>query len=148
MLGARGPITICADLLSQHTIEYYYGPTADYPGQVGAEVRYRGHRDDLVAAGCISREVFARTRYGHFDHEGERSALLVIFSKAAKGKRGWVQVSYYVHRRAVAAALPGFLDLFPEGLPRCAPRDRDGLNAWLSQRPRLRLVVDNTRVQP
>jgi hypothetical protein len=56
LTGAHGPVTIFAQPLSQHSLEYYYGLTVDHPGQVGAEVRYRGHRDDLLAARCIGSQ--------------------------------------------------------------------------------------------
>jgi hypothetical protein len=56
LTGTHGQVTIFAQPLSQHSLEYYYGLTVDHPGQVGAEVRYRGHRDDLIAARCIGSQ--------------------------------------------------------------------------------------------
>jgi len=138
LTGAHGAVTVGVELLSQYALDYYYH-LKSRPGQVGAEVMYRGHKDDVIAAGCISPDVFASIPYFRFFDVGR--ALVWISSKAGPGKRGWIQLNYYTVDRAFAESLPGVLDFFPGGLPRTGPPDRAGL----SRRPWLRLVVDNTR---
>jgi len=157
--GVHGPVSVSVDLTAQRDLEEYYGIRADYPGQVGAHVAYDGHRDDLVAAGCVSAKLLASGSYKDFNLIGgdedlspnrlvrrDRAGTLVsLESKAGPGKRGWLRVVYLTIDRQFAEALPGVRDLYPEGLPRTGPADGDGLLAWQARRPRLRLAVDNTR---
>jgi hypothetical protein len=145
VIGAHGPVTIGVELMAQHSLETYYHVKVDHPGQVGAYVTYRGHKDDLIAESITTAEVLASTPYGHLVYGDERRSILVVESKAGPGKRGWIEVDHITGDRAFAESLPGVRELFPEGLPRTGPPDRDGLIAWLSRRPQLRLVVDNTK---
>jgi hypothetical protein len=144
LAGLHGAVRVTVDLMSQHTLEVYYHIKADYPGQVRVNIAYRGHRDDVVAAGCISAEALASIHYGWPYRDADR--LLYVDSKAGPGRRGWIEVSYSAARREFAAVLPGVRELFPEGLPRSGPTGRDELVAWQLRRPRLRLVIDNGRM--
>lgn len=48
--GAHGPISVWVDLVKPREFEYYYHIKAECPGEVGAYVRYRGHKADLIGA--------------------------------------------------------------------------------------------------
>lgn len=98
-------------------------------------IQYRGHRDDLIALGCICRERLAAMRFGRYE-EDPRGALLLVQSKAAPGRRRMIEVSYLAQSRSFAATLPG-VRLY------CA----DWLQT-LPARPLLRLVIDNSRKDP
>jgi hypothetical protein len=146
LIGAHGPVIILVKLMAQHSLETYYHIKVGHSGQIGAEVRYVGHKDDLVTAGCIGAETLARVSYGDLNRDDENGAVMSVCSKAGPGKRGRLAVEYITADRAFAESLPGVRDLFPGGLPHTGPPDRDGLAAWWLRRPRL--VVDNTRVRP
>lgn len=145
--GVHGPISVWVNLVRQREFEYYYHIKAEYPGQVGAYVSYRGHKDDLIAASCVSAELLASGSYTDFNPINERT-LVTLESKAGPGTRGWLEVCYLAVGRPFAEVLPGVRKLYPEGLPHTWPPDRDGLLAGQTRRPQLRLVVDNTRSRP
>jgi hypothetical protein len=140
--GAHGRVSVWVDLARQREYELYYHIKAEYPGQVGAYVRYRGHKDDLIAASCVSAELLASGSYTDFNPIDERT-LVTLESKAGPGQRGWLEVCYLAVGRPFAEAFPGVRELYPEGLPRTWPPD-----SGQARRPRLRLVVDNTRDRP
>lgn len=98
----------------------------------GLRITYRGHKESLIALGCICRDRLATVRYGRYEHD-PRGAILHVESKAAPGRRGMLELSYFTQSRSFAGMLPGVRTY-------CA----DWLEA-LTARPRLRLVVDNTR---
>lgn len=98
----------------------------------GLRIKYRGHRDDLVALGCISTERLAAAAYGRYEDDS-RGTILYLEKKAGPGRRGVIELSYFAQSRAFAGMLPGVRTY-------CA----DWLET-LSARPKLRLVVDNTR---
>lgn len=100
----------------------------------GLRIKYRGHRDDLLALGCVSRDSLASARHGR-DEDACGGALLHVENKAAPGRRRMIELSYFAHTRLFAARLPGVHAYCP-----------DWLQA-LTARPKLRLVVDNTRPQ-
>jgi hypothetical protein len=131
--GVHGPISIRVDLLTQHQLEYYYHLKAGSLGQAGANIRYVGHKDDLVAAGCIGTDTLAGASYNHLNRDERQRLVLSVGSKAGPGKRGWIEVGYITADSVFASSLPGVLTLFPAGV---------------GGRARLRLVVDNTRGQP
>jgi hypothetical protein len=98
----------------------------------GLRITYRGHRESLIALGCISRDGLATARYGRYEDD-PRGALRYVESKAAPGRRRMLELSYFTQSRSFAGMLPGARTY-------CA----DWLEA-LTARPKLRLVVDNTR---
>lgn len=98
-------------------------------------IQYRGHKEDLIALGCISRGRLAAALFGRHE-EDPRGAVLLVQRKAVPGRRGLLELSYIAQSRSFAAMLPGVR-------PYCA----DWLKT-LTTRPLLRLVVDNTRRQP
>lgn len=98
-------------------------------------ITYRGHREDLIAHGCISRERLAAAGYGRFEND-TRGATLHVQSKAAPGRRRMLELSYLTQSRTFAAKMPG-VRLY------CG----DWLQA-LRERPPLRLIVDNTTAPP
>jgi hypothetical protein len=93
--------------------------TCDHEGQIGADISYRGHRDDIVRTGCISAELLDRTPY---DQVVESAVgLMAISSRAAKNHRGFIDVSYCVDNLAIVGPLlPGVVALFPDGIPKLA----------------------------
>lgn len=100
----------------------------------GLRIKYRGHEEDLVALGCVSRERLAAARRGR-SRDDSRGAPLHVESKAAPGRRRMIELSYFAQSRTFAGILPGVRTY-------CA----DWLEA-LAARPMLRLVVDNSRAQ-
>lgn len=98
----------------------------------GLRITYRGHRESLIAFGCISRDRLTHARYGQYESD-PRGAILYVESKAAPGSRRLLELSYFVQSRSFAGMLPGVRTY-------CA----DWLEA-LTSRPNLRLVIDNTR---
>src|SRR3569833_260135 len=93
--------------------------TCDHEGHIGADISYRGHRDDIVRMGCISAELLDRTPY-HQVVESE-FGLMAISSKAARSHRGYIDVSYCVDNLAITGPLlPGVVALFPDGIPKLA----------------------------
>jgi hypothetical protein len=113
---------------------------AEMPGGGAARapalwITYRGHREDLIAQGCIARERLAAVCHGRFEND-TRGATLRVESKAAPGRRGMLELSYLTQSRTFAASLPGV---------------RLYCGDWLQvlrERPSLRLVVDNTTAPP
>ncbi len=123
LIGAHAPITIDIQVISQLALQRYYYLDAE---SAGLEIRYRGHKDDLLAAGCIK----SLGRYDRF-HDDGHGGTWVLTSKAGPKNRGHVAIAYYTCNRAFAASLPAVRSVFPEAL------------AQIATRPRLRLVVDN-----
>ena len=97
----------------------------------GLRIRYRGHKEDLIALGCVSRDRLASVRFGQYQGD-RRGAVLQVERKAAPGRRGMIELSYFAQSRAFAGMLPGVRTYCADWL--------EGLTA----RPMLRLVVDNT----
>lgn len=109
------------------------GPGAtDSPG---LRIRYRGHREDLMGLGCISREMLASASRRRFD-ANPHGVVLRVESKTALRRWRMIEVSYFAQSRSFAGMLPGVRTY-------CA----DWLEA-LTARPMLRLVVDNTQREP
>jgi len=106
-------------------------------GEVATEgpalrIKYRGHKDDLLALGCISPAGLASAQYDRYEYD-PRGAVLYVENKAAPGRRKMIELSYFAQSRAFAGMLPGVRTY-------CG----DWLQA-LTARPMLRLVIDNTR---
>lgn len=95
----------------------------------GVAIEYRGHKDDLVALGCIPGKLLARARYNCFQDD-PRGAILHVESKAGPRHRGVVEITYYTQSRLFAATLPGVGEY-------CS----DWING-LKGRPQLRLAGD------
>jgi hypothetical protein len=115
------------DVLTPHGLNVYR-PYFRHPPTRAIQVGYRGHKDDLAAAGCLKFASRGFDRFLDDDHGG----IWYITSKAGPGKRGYVAVDYFVCDFSFAASLPGVRDCFPQALARLAAGQ-------------LRLVVDNTR---
>jgi hypothetical protein len=98
----------------------------------GLRITYRGHKEDLIALGCIARDSLATARYGRYQDD-PRGATLHVANKAAPGRRRMIELSFFTRSRSFARILPGV----------CTYCD-DWLEA-LTARPTLRLVVDNSR---
>jgi hypothetical protein len=107
-IGAHGAVTISIRNFS-----------CDDEGQIGADISYRGHRDDLIYSGCISTVLLDRTPYDQVvDSE---YGLMAISSRAAKNRKGVIEVLYCVENLAlIGPVLPGVVALFPDGIPRLA----------------------------
>lgn len=101
----------------------------------GLRIRYRGHREDLIALGCISRDTLANARRSRYEAD-PHGVMLWVESKPAPGRRRMIEVLYFAQSRSFAGMLPGVRAY-------CA----DWLEA-LPARPMLRLVVDRTRCEP
>lgn len=129
--GAHYPVLLSIALMP-HGVEL---PSRCATHAPGLRIQYRGHRDDLIALGCIGRDRLAAARFGRFE-EDPRGALLLVESKAAPGRRRMIEVAYLAQSRSFAATLPG-VRLY------CS----DWLQT-LSAKPRLRLVIDNARRDP
>jgi len=128
LIRGRGiGVTVTSE--SAATLRQYYHLDADLPG---AKIRYWGHKDDLLVAGCLPKGM---RRYDKFCDDGS-GGVWWLTSKAGPGRRGAIQISYYCCNRAFAGSLPGVLELFPDVL------------LQMSTRSRLRLIVDNTRGVP
>lgn len=97
-------------------------------------IRYRGHKEDLLALGCIARDRLAAARYGRYEDD-PRGATLHVENKAAPGRRRMIELSFFTQSRSFARILPGVRAY-------CA----DWLEA-LTARPTLRLAVDNSRTE-
>ena len=142
--GVHWPVTVSVELLSQQSLEVYYGFTCAYEGQIGGRIRYCGHKEDMVDAGCIDADKLKRAPYDQFikfEH-----GFYVVASKAGRGYRGRIAVSYYVDRLAlVAPAFPSVASLFPKGIPHSDQPSWKRIAGRLPARPKLQLVVDNTR---
>lgn len=100
----------------------------------GLRITYRGHKEDLIALGCIARDSLAAARYGRYEDD-PRGATLHMEKKAAPRRRGMIELSFFTQSRSFARILPGVCAY-------CA----DWLEA-LTARPRLRLLVDNSRIE-
>jgi hypothetical protein len=85
-------------------------------GSAGVDVQYRGHIEDLLAAGCM-RVCLNGVRYGRLYDDGY-GGLFAVSGKAAPGKRVvapcHIAVSYCTNNRGFAASLPGMRDHFPQ----------------------------------
>lgn len=107
-------------------------PEPPLPPNEGVLGHDHGHKESLISFRCISREQLASARYGLYEID-PRGALAIVESKPAPGRRKMLELSYFVRSRAFAGMLPGVRAY-------CS----DWLEA-LTSRPKLRLVVDNTR---
>lgn len=125
--GPRYPVRLSVEQI-RDDLDTDGGDAAEAPG---LWIRYRGHKEDLVALGCISRERLAAARYDRYENDS-RGGIRYVESKAAPGRRGVIELSYFAQSRAFAGILPGVRTY-------CA----DWLEG-MAGRPRLRLVVDNT----
>jgi len=97
----------------------------------GLRITYRGHREDLVALGCIPAARLAAAVPGRL-YEDPLGALFCVEARNVPGRR-LIEVTYLTQSRPFANALPGV---------------RTYCTDWLglfTGRPRLRLVVDNNR---
>jgi len=93
--------------------------TCDPEGQIGADISYRGHRDDILRMRCISADLLDRTPYDQVVES--EFGLMVISSRAAKNHRGFIDVSYCIDNLAITGPLlPGVVALFPDGIPKLA----------------------------
>lgn len=121
-------------------------------------VEFRGTPEALIAAGCATAPMLAGRGRGFspisrpdcpswwFTHrartKAEPNRFRVVHRFADNEEdRGRPQ-------REQALELPGVRELFPEGFPALAPEPHTEGEPVSEKRPRLRLVVDNTRVQP
>ena len=119
-------------------------------------VEFRGAPEALIAAGCATQPMLAGRGRGvrpPVDHpswwythrartKAEPNRFRVVYSFADNEEDGGRPP------REQALELPGVRALFPDGFPALAPEpDAEG-EPMSEKRPRLRLVVDNTRVRP
>lgn len=95
-------------------------------------IEYVGHRKDLIALGCISRETLAGTHYGRYADD-PRGGVLRVTGNTDPLRRGMLRLSYFAQTRLLAVMLPGVRSY-------CA----DWLET-LTGRPQLQLVIDNTK---
>ena len=116
--GARDPVRLSVEQM---------------PGGMGSRntptlrIEYLGHKKDLIALGCISRETLASMQYDrHIDDP--RGGVLRVTGNTDPQRRGIVRVSYFAQTRLLAVMLPGVRSY-------CA----DWLGMLIGQ-PRLRLV--------
>lgn len=123
--GIHGPVTIDVRVESQQALKTYHHLDAKSDG---LSIHYYGHKDDLLAAGCMKFSGY----FGRFHDDGHGGAWWIA-SKAGPGKRGFVAVTYYTWNRAFAVSLPGVREMFSEEL------------SQLAAHRSLRLVVDNTK---
>ena len=123
LVGVHGPVTIAVAAMSQQSLQTYYHLDAK---SAGLSIRYRGHKEDLLAAGCV--KFVGCMRHFHADGHG---GVWYLSSKAGPGKRGFVRISYYTSNRSFAGSLPAVRMMFPDLLSK------------LDTRPRLQLVVNN-----
>lgn len=98
-------------------------------------IEYLGSRNDLVALGCISRDTLASVHYDQYTDDPRGGKVRVTSSTDPQG-RGILKVSYFAQTRLLAAMLPGIRSYCGDWLE------------TLTGRPRLRLVIDNTRREP
>ena len=122
-VSLHGPVTVDVEAISQQSLQTHYHLDAK---SAGLSIHYRGHKEDLLAAGCLK---FSGCM-GHFHSDGHGGAWY-LSSKAGPGKRGFVRMSYYTANRAFAASLPSVLMKFPEALFK------------LDNRPSLKLVAQS-----
>ena len=115
-IGARGPITVSIEPLTRRALETHW----QLHGGAGVCVQYRGHKEDLVAAGCVKLEGVS---YDWFCDDGH-GGLFWVTSRAGPGKRGQIAVSYYTNQRGFAASLPGVLQHFAYALDRLTARSQ------------------------
>jgi len=94
-------------------------------------IEYVGHRKDLIALGCISRERLAGAHYDRYTDD-PRGGVLRVTGNADPRRRGMLRLSYFAQTRLLAVMLPGVRSY-------CA----DWLET-LTGRPQLQLVIDNT----
>ena len=125
--GPRFPILLSVEQMPT-SIEILGGAATHAPG---LRVKYRGHKDDLIALGCISRGRLAAARYGRYEDDS-RGVILYVEKKSDPRPRGMIELTYFAQCRAFASMLPGVRTYCSDWL--------EGLTA----RPVLRLVVDNT----
>ena len=77
----------------------------DLKGHIGADISYRGHRDDIVRMRCISADLLDRTPYDQVVES--EVGLMVISSRAGKNHRGFIDVSYCIDNLAITEELDG-----------------------------------------
>jgi len=104
------------------------------PDGAGLKIEYFGNRKDLMTLGCISRDTLTSAHSNREHDPCEAVAPMTI--NADPRRRGLIKVSYLAQTRAVAATLPGVRSYCADWL------------GTLTGRPRLQLVVDNTRRGP
>lgn len=125
--GMHGPIILRVDLSSQKAMR------AIWSGEEspGLHIRYRGHKADLIALGCLDG---TPRHYGYgCSAKDPRGARVWLDSSAGPGVRGRVDVTYQTQTRLFAATLPGVMEYCADWV------------GTLTGRPPLRLVIDNTR---
>lgn len=124
--GTRSPVRLSVEQIPQGL------DTCGTVISAALRIEYLGHRKALLALGCISRDALASARCDR--HEDDpRGGVFRLTNNADLRRRGTLKVTYIAQTRAFAAMLPGVRSY-------CA----DWLET-LTGRPRLRLVVDNTR---
>jgi hypothetical protein len=128
LVGAHGPVKISIERISRNALRDHWHIDAASSGLI---VDYRGHKEDLAAAGVLP----ADRPYDRFCDDGH-GGVWWLTSKAGKGHRGIVAIAYYSCNRSFLRLLPGVLDLCPDAL------------LQIASKPRLQLVVDNTREAP
>lgn len=95
-------------------------------------IEYVGHRKDLIALGCISRDTLAHTHYDRYTDD-PRGGVLRVTRNSDPRWRGMLRLSYFAQTRLLAVMLPGVRSYCADWLGN------------LTGRPRLRLVIDNGR---
>jgi len=96
----------------------------------GLRIKYRGHKEDLIGLGCVSRDRLTAARYGQC--QGDPRGGILHVDRTASGRRSMIELSYFTQSRAFAGLLPGVRAYCTDWLQ------------ILTARPMLRLVVDNT----
>ena len=97
-------------------------------------IQYLGHRKDLIALGCISRDTLASLQSDRYTDD-PRGGMVHVIRNTDPRHRGMLTLSYFAQTRVLAATLPGVRSYSADWLE------------TLTARPRLRLVVDNTRAR-
>jgi len=132
--GLHGPVAMTVWQRSREQLETYYL----LYGSAGANIKYRGHMEDLLAARCV-RVQLDGLRHGRFSDDGH-GGVFALSGKSAAGKRviapRHVALSYVTNNRALAASLPGMREHFPH------------LLQTMRSRPVLRLVGSSKRRPP
>lgn len=98
----------------------------------GLRIEYVGHKKDLISLGRISRDTLASMHYDQYTAD-PRGGLVRVASNTDPRRRGFLKLSYFAQTRLLGATLPGVHRYCADWLEK------------LTARPRLRLVVDNTR---
>jgi hypothetical protein len=98
-------------------------------------IEYLAHRKDLVGLRCISRDTLASMQYDRYTDD-PRGAVIHVTGNADPRRRGMLKLTYFAQTRVLAGMLPGVRSYCADWLE------------MLTGRPRLRLVIDNTRGEP